>query len=74
MGMNFEKPSVALENINAALAEIESIRGEISQMGANDAEMSQIDLVVNKLNKGELKACEAVESVIQIRDSKNAYH
>lgn len=74
VGMNFEKPSIALENINAALAEIESIRGEILQMGANDTEMNQIDFVIGKLKKGELTCLRAVEFVSLIKDSKSSYH
>jgi hypothetical protein len=72
--MNFEKPTIALENVNTALAEIESLRGEVQQMGANDTEMNQIDLIIDRLGKGELTCSKAVESVRLIRDSKSAYH
>ncbi len=57
-----------------AQAEIEGIRWQISQMGANDSEFRDLNQVVTELEAGDITPTEAVARARGIRDSKQAYH
>ncbi len=72
--MNFEQPTGETLNINEARIQIEALRAEIMQMGANDSENSSIDGIISRLDNREITPEEAVAEARGIRDSKQAYH
>jgi len=53
---------------------IEAIRQEISVMGANDSEFSQLDAIINTLNSGTIDDEEAIKRAYAVRDNKQDYH
>ncbi|OGH73729.1 MAG: hypothetical protein A3C90_04420 [Candidatus Magasanikbacteria bacterium RIFCSPHIGHO2_02_FULL_51_14] len=66
--------NVELENRADPRAHIESIRAQIASMGANDAEISELDGIVAELTRGKMLPEKAVEQAEQILARKMGYH
>ena len=53
---------------------IHELRGRISQMGANDSELTILNDVITRVDKGEMGLPEAREIANNILDRKQDYH
>ena len=72
--MKFESLEQGNLSRAAALAEVAAIREQVIVMGANDSESSEFKIIIDKLEKGELKPEVALTHAQNILNSKQDYH
>lgn len=61
-------------SVEEAVLQVGEILTNVNAMGANDSEPSQLQEIMNKLQKGEIKPAEALRLAHAIINSKASYH
>lgn len=61
-------------NMNEAMKRIHGLMAEVSPMGANDSEFADFEIVLRKLQAGEITPSEAIAQAEAIKGSKMDYH
>lgn len=59
---------------NDAIAQIMAIENQIFQSGSVDTEKSELDHILDQLNKGKISPEKAIELVTGLNNSRQDYH
>lgn len=68
---SFKQPEFSYTQARQA---IEQIRAEISVLGANDSEFSDLNNIIDQLDQQNITPQEAIQQAQAVRDSKQDYH
>ncbi len=69
--IGLEKESEGIEDPRPFIL---GIINEVSSMGGNDSEVSELYDIFNKFQQKEMTAAEAYRKALDIKERKNAYH
>ena len=69
-----EKPQLAKDSIVEAIHEIQMIKAQVGQMGANDFEIPALDELIRRVQSSECSPEFALQEARRIFEQKESYH